>query len=181
MKKKFLLITLFFILFSTPGFAAENTSTEATPAGSNRRVENLDTEDSINPIFIKRKDPFLAGLYSFLMMGAGQFYTGNYEKGSLLLFSDVMLKAVLVGLVLHIKSEYTSDTKTSVYWRDLNATDKTIVLGYSVLYLAILVINIHDAVQSANEYNRRYLRGSSFQVGLNGGPKSFSIVLSTRF
>lgn len=144
-------------------------------------VENLEQNENIGTIFASRKDPFLAGFYAFLMMGAGHFYTGNYQTGSFFLFSDLMLKTMLVGLILHFKAEYTTETKTSIEWKELNVTDKSLLVGYVLVYCITLIFNISDAVKSAHEYNRRYLSEPSLQIGFGASSNNINIALSTRF
>ena len=186
MKLKYIfIIALFFSLLSpSKSFSQQTTLPRinlTNQALQRSPVENLERNENIGTLFASRKDPFLAGFLSFMMMGTGHFYTGKYQRGSLFLFADILMKSALVGIILHIKSEYTTKTKDTVYWRDLNATDRGVVIGFGILYTIVLVLNVSDAVESAHEYNRRYLSESRFQLGLDTSSKSYKLVLSARF
>lgn len=189
------ILTVLFILFfmftnqvfcgtnqdTEPSFSMTPESTTDDASEGYPEIENLETRESPTSFFPTKKDPFLAGFYAFLMMGAGHFYTGKYQTGSLLLFSDLLLKSVFVGYLLHLKSEYTSDSQDTIQWRMLNATDKALLIGFSVLYAVALVFNITDAVKSANEYNRRYMRQPSLRVSIGASRRSLSFCLSKQF
>jgi hypothetical protein len=179
------LIIMLFILFVPSHSYSQTTSRPdvniTSQPLSTGNVENLDRNENIGTLFVSRKDPFLAGFFSFLMMGTGHFYTGKYQKGSLFLFADILLKSAFVGLVLHLKSEYTTETKDTVYWKDLRATDRGVVIGFGILYAVILMLNVSDAIESAHEYNRRYLRESRFQFSLDSSNSCFKLVMAARF
>ena len=187
-KKTYYIIIFICLLFFNLNISAkENEKINFSPNiyNSNQsdipKIENLDPEANFGTLFTSRKDPFLAGFYSFFMMGTGHFYTGEYQKGTLFLFSDLMLKAILVGMLLHFKSEYTTDANDSYQWRDLDVGDRAFILGYSIAYIIILVLNITDAIQSAHRYNRRYIRKDSFSFNFYMGDEQFVLALSKKF
>lgn len=183
MNKKFIIILLIILLIIQFNnlFAAQDSIADSETRIIPEKIENLEDLSKSQPLFTTRKDPFLAGFLSFFMMGAGQFYTGKYETGSLLLFSDIVLKSMFIGLILHLKAEYTTDINPTVYWRDISATDRTLIISFSVIYVVLLVVNINDAVQSAYEFNRKYIRERNIDIGINASKDNICFKLIKRF
>lgn len=162
-------------------FTETNKSTYNTNFSNLPKIENIEKGSDIGTLFAERKDPFLAGFYSFFMMGAGHFYAGAYQKGTLFLFSDLMLKAVMVGMLLHFKSAYTTDQNDSYQWKDLDVSDRGFIVGYSIVYIFVLVLNITDAVKSAKDYNRRYIRKPGISLNFKIGVEKFGLALNKNF
>jgi TM2 domain-containing membrane protein YozV len=53
---------------------------------------------------IKKKDPILAAILSFLIIGAGQIYNGETSKGILLMLSAIIswfLMFVIIGFIIY--------------------------------------------------------------------------------
>jgi TM2 domain-containing membrane protein YozV len=63
------------------------------------------------------KDPFIAGLLSWFMMGIGQFYCKEYTKGSIFIAADLADKTSLILLISYINSRYSqSDQIIYINW-----------------------------------------------------------------
>lgn len=105
-----------------------------------------------------RKDPFIAGLLSWFMMGVGQIYVHEYWKGSLFIAADLTNKILLILLVSHINSKYGStDEVVNVNWSSFDTGTKVLIIGYLVEALGLRIFSVVDAVQSAHRYNDRYI------------------------
>ena len=51
---------------------------------------------------LKKKSPGLAGVLSFLVVGAGQIYNGEAGKGVIMFFGCIFLWLVLLGWIVNI-------------------------------------------------------------------------------
>jgi hypothetical protein len=123
-------------------------------------------------VFPAEKDPFVAGLLSWLMMGTGQMYCHEYTKGSIFIAADLVDKVALVLLVSHINSKYapSSGEIINIKWDSFDPGTKIITLLYFAGSLTLRFYNVIDAVNSANNYNRRYFtqrseEGLDFSLG----------------
>ncbi len=117
-----------------------------------------------------RKDPFVAGLLSWFMMGVGQIYVHEYWKGSLFIAADLTNKVLLILLINHINQKYGSkDEVVNVDWRSFESGTKVLIIGYLVEALGTRIFSVFDAVQSAHRYNERFTgsraeKGYSFEM-----------------
>jgi hypothetical protein len=104
------------------------------------------------------KDPFVAGLLSWLMMGTGQMYCREYTKGSIFIAADLADKTAFVLLVSHINSKYApgSGEIININWNAFDTGTKVLTIAYFVGSLALRFYNVLDAVDSANRYNERF-------------------------
>jgi len=107
------------------------------------------------------KDPFLAGVLSWVMPGAGQIYAHAYTKGSLFVFGEFIDKAALFGLIFYLNDRYDK-----VNWQKLNDTGKGMIISYAVLSAGFRIFTSLDAVHTTQRFNR--LMG--FSAGLRVGP-----------
>lgn len=108
------------------------------------------------------KDPFIAGLLSWFMMGIGQIYCREYTKGSIFMAADLLDKGTFILLISHINKKYAPDNDESIYinWKAFDTGTKVMVIGYVMGSLTLRFYNVIDAVKSAQKYNERYLSES---------------------
>ncbi len=114
------------------------------------------------------KDPFLAGLLSWFMLGIGQIYVGDYTKGSMFIAGGFMDKIALVLLISHINTKYapSADEIVNLNWKSFDTSTKVLIVSYLVSSFGLRFYSVVDAVHSANEYNRR-LRAPLKREGLS--------------
>jgi hypothetical protein len=101
-----------------------------------------------------RKDPFIAGVLSWVWPGLGQFYTQDYGAGSLFLLADLVQKGLLIYGAFYYSDKYSSSGNEVVRWQDMKNRDQTIIIGYVFSVLFLKVYCVVDAVYSAERYNR---------------------------
>jgi hypothetical protein len=118
------------------------------------------------------KDPFIAGLLSWFMMGVGQIYAQEYWKGSLFIAASLTNKVLLVLLLSHINSKYGSEEQiVSVDWNSFDAGTKVLIVAYIAEALGLRIFSVVDAVRSTQQYNERYApndRKSELSIDVNG-------------
>ena len=141
--------------------ATDPTST-VNPSG----ITTYQAESSVSPY----KDPFIAGVLSWFMMGVGQIYAGEYWKGSLFIAVSLTNKILLVLLLNHINSKYGSSNEiVNVNWSTFDTSTRVLIVLYIVEALGLRIFNVVDAVTSAQRYNERIEaareRGFSFDIG----------------
>lgn len=117
------------------------------------------------------KDPFIAGLLSWVKMGLGQIYCQEYTKGSLFMALDLVDRGALILLISHINTRYSPSGDEIIYvnWERFDVETKVLAVAYFAGTLGLRFYNVIDAVQSANRYNERYFlqrenRGLSFSL-----------------
>lgn len=128
-------------------------------------ADQLNQYDASDRIYPAEKDPFIAGLLSYLMMGTGQIYCHEYTKGSIFIAADLVDKAALVLLISHINSTYapSSGEIININWDAFSTETKTLTIIYFIGSVGLRFYNVIDAVNSANEYNRKYFSKSKPQ------------------
>ncbi|MCL2031696.1 MAG: hypothetical protein FWG96_00235 [Methanomassiliicoccaceae archaeon] len=97
-------------------------------------------------VHINEKSSGVAAVLSFLWAGAGQIYVGRIGRGLALMFSYLLIYAVLfvVGFVIALEMESFGGFIV-------------LMISMGVFTLAFWIWNIYDAYKLSNEYND-YLR-----------------------
>ncbi len=148
------------IFGSRATFEPYNPSTVFTVFTVTKQAQGLQTPGE--------KDPFLAGLLSWFMLGIGQIYVGDYTKGSLFIAAGFVDKVALVLLISHINSKYapSADEIVNLNWKSFDGSTKILIVSYLVSSFGLRFYSVVDAVHSAHTYNRR-LYGQSKREGLS--------------
>jgi hypothetical protein len=131
---------------------------ESQPASGNEgdAPEGESSRKSIPRNLPERKDPFVAGVFSWFMMGVGQIYCREYWKGSLFIAADVVDKVALLLLVSHVNSKYSPESGTAtINWSSFDDGTKVLVITYLAASLGLRFYSVIDAIHSANDYNDR--------------------------
>jgi hypothetical protein len=131
------------------------------------------------------KDPFIAGLLSWFMLGIGQIYCREYTKGSLFIAAGFLDKVALILLVSHINDQYAPSSGTAtINWSSFEDGTKAMILVYLAASLGLRFYSTVDAIQSANKYNERVSSrgGKSAPGGLSFAvePDRYSLSYSFR-
>ncbi|MBN2322858.1 MAG: hypothetical protein JXQ30_03925 [Spirochaetes bacterium] len=118
------------------------------------------------------KDPFIAGLLSWLMMGTGQMYCREYTKGSIFIAADLVDKIALILLISHINSTYApqSGEIININFSSFDTGTQALTLLYLVGSLSLRAYSVIDAMNSAKKYNERIFaprrqEGLDFSLG----------------
>lgn len=135
-----------------------------------------------------QKDPFIAGLLSWFMMGVGQIYVQEYTKGSLFIAANFVDKASLILLISYINNKYAPGTGESIYinWQAFTPGTKFLIISYFGVSRGLKFYNVIDAFRSAQKYNERYLtqkdkKGLSFNMYQDKVSLSYTLRFSTVF
>ena len=127
-----------------------------------QQLTNSQTYNS-QPAHFHRKDPTLATILSFLVVGVGQFYNGEPTKGILYLGGGIAgYTMMLVGL----EDDFT------YYGQHIDPDDDSglIILG-SITFLSCWISSMIDAHSSAKRINRENeLRERQLKEGLSAVP-----------
>ena len=130
-----------------------------------------------------QKDPFIAGILSWFMMGVGQIYVYEYWKGSLFIAASFTNKILLILLVNHINTRYgSSEESVNVDWNSFDGVTKFLIIVYLIESLGLRIFSVVDAVHSAQRYNDRYSESrdeKGYTFDINGN--SFSLGYYYRF
>lgn len=105
--------------------------------------------------FTGYKDPFLAGLLSWVMPGTGQIYAKSYTKGSIFVLGDIIDKSLFLTLILHLNDKYKDMPGGVVSWPALSVQDRILLLSYLSLSVGFKIYNSFDAVQTAKHFNKQ--------------------------
>ncbi len=184
-KKRYNLLTILLILFAfttfSYGFGDSSYLLEwkkdTMYAYHSFNIEAGFYDDSVKSVYqIVKKDPFIAGFLSWLMMGTGQIYCQEYTKGSIFMSLDLLDKVAFVGLVSYVNKRYSpkGDEVINLNWQAFDTSTKFLILGYIIVKYSVRFYNVYDAVQSAKHYNENlirnvYKRGSTSLQILPGG------------
>jgi TM2 domain-containing membrane protein YozV len=128
------------------------------------------------------KDPFIAGVLSWFMMGVGQIYAGEYWKGSLFIAASLTNKVLLILLLNHVNSKYGSnDEIVNVNWSTFDTSTRVLIVLYIVEALGLRIFNVVDAVVSARRYNERLESTRENGLSLDIGRDEVSVFYYYRF
>jgi TM2 domain-containing membrane protein YozV len=129
------------------------------------------------------KDPFIAGMLSWFMMGIGQFYCKEYTKGSIFIAADLVDKTSLILLISYINSRYSqSDQTIYINWSAFDPGTKVLIISYFTVKFGVKFYSVIDAIQSANKYNSRYIsQGDDRKLAFDFNDESFSLYYTYRF
>ncbi len=145
-----------------------------------------------NDIFRYRKDPMLAAILSFHIPGLGQAYSGNLGKGALFFVAEETLLWSALLNVSTFRCRLVKDFGIEIGFKmreNLSDTRIYTSVGLGILYLAVKVYDIYDAIETAKNYNNRLLKrelkkpglDSNFNFGLGYYNQTPSLVFSTSF
>ncbi|MDD5065933.1 MAG: hypothetical protein PHF84_02680 [bacterium] len=113
---------------------------------------------------VNKRDPILAGVLSWYMPGLGQFYAGQYLKGSIYwvventLFISAVLTIADLNFSVNKDIGFQFNVKPKEY---VSKKDKTIAITLAVSYIAFHVFNVIDAIRTTVTVNREMESGSS--------------------
>jgi hypothetical protein len=129
------------------------------------------------------KDPFIAGLLSWFMMGIGQFYCKEYTKGSFFIAADLADKTSLVLLISYINNKYSkSDQVIYINWGEFEPGTKALIISYLTAKFGLKFYSVIDAIQSAKKYNSRYVaQGEDGKLSFDLDCESVSLYYTFRF
>ncbi len=119
---------------------------------------------------VKLYDPLLAGVLSWYTAGLGQFYTGQYFKGTVFWFVDNALFISTILTVADITFSMNKDIgfqfniKPKEY---ISKSQKTIAITLLVSYSVFHIYNIIDAIQSVKHINREILKNKNKKLSFN--------------
>lgn len=145
------------------------------PAGTNSIQTDLYRQQILD-LASRRRSPFVGSMFTLAYAGAGQFYNGDYSKGSLFFLGETVYIGLFYGMRLKFQTTY-GDT---ISFRALNSADKVLLISSFALYLAFKVYCIRDAYISAVDLNRR-IDESMSRIQLSYTPTDVSIRYSLRF
>ncbi len=163
MLKKNIVTLLLMILVAWGGYS----QAELSASSSNDRGSQL------KPVFTY-KDPFLAGVLSWVMPGAGQIYAQSYTKGSVFIFANLVDKSSMVLLLLYLNNNY-KNVSTGISWKDLDTRDKALIISYFAISTTLKLYNSIDAIYTAEKYNKTR---SMMRVGFYVDPITDKLVQS---
>ncbi len=181
--KRYIAVMLIFSCVHAVFAEAQPVQEEQRPA----REESAGGREESSPasetrMHYMRKDPFLAGVLSWPMWGVGHMYAGDYTTGSLLIFGDLVYKALLVGLSAKIINKYTvPGERESVSWHQLDSFDRSLVISYAVTYLGISLWAVFDAIETTEQFNRRFDIPGTLQLGMGGSAGEMDVQVGWNF
>ncbi len=146
-------------------------------------IDNLEPIDKSIKNLGNRKDPFFAGILSFVFPGSGQIYAEEYSKGIIFGAVDVVGKASLITLSIFLTDKYTSESTgdNHVDWRELTGSDRTIVISMVLSYIIFLGYNVYDAVDSSNAYNSNYYQDIPISIMLDTESSNINFNYNLKF
>ncbi len=149
------------------GVAADAAYAQArTPARGPARTDETksgfyDELDYNNVFFLKKRDPIFAGMLSWYVPGLGQYYSGQYAKGTIFLVTEYSI--VIGALFYYLNFDFAAGTGSGFSLKmDARRTNlgvvetsrRNIFVGLLVLTGAMHLYNVSDAVLSARDFNR---------------------------
>jgi len=148
-------------------------------------TNNLKAQDEV---ILSRKDPYLAGTFSFFNPGLGQFYVGETMKGTffwlgenVLFFSSIL---TVMDLSFKFKKDFGFEFKLQQK-SNLSNERVFVAIGLGVGFIILHIINIFDAVDSAKQYNKKlenkYLSFDNFNFGINISQERKMFCIMQRF
>ncbi len=108
----------------------------------------------------RRYDPFLGGVLSWYTAGLGQFYSGQYLKGTIFGLVDNTLLISTILTVADITFSINKDIgfQFSIKPKEnITSAQKTVAITLLISYTFFHIYNVIDAVQSIKTINKKLL------------------------
>jgi hypothetical protein len=149
------------LLAFVAGWSADAVAAARTaPKKTDERIDALEALPYDSGLFIKKKDPIFAGMLSWYIPGLGQFYTGNYIKGTAFLVSEYALAITAVFYFMNFDFSAGGGSGFSMKV-DAKRTDlglvstsrKNIFIGMVSFLFVLHIYNVTDAALSARSFN----------------------------
>lgn len=167
----------------------------AQQRGKADRRKALETLEYDPSLFMKKKDPFFAGILSWYIPGLGHYYSEEYLKGTVFLVTEYAL--AITAIVSFVNFDFSAgggsgfQIKLDSSDADLGAfriPRRTIFWGTMVIVGIMHIYSVSDAVLSARSYNERLEQKRirwkekypDIDFSYDGG-KDFHIGFRTRF
>lgn len=127
-------------------------SIEPAPAQVSTNQLQLEAQKrQILELASRRRSPFVGSMFSLMVAGTGQFYNGQYSKGSLFFLGETVYYGFMYGMKLKCQNTY-GDTLS---FKALNPADKVLLISSFVIYLGFKGYCMYDAYTSAVDINRK--------------------------
>ena len=126
----------------------------------------------------EKKDPFVAGFLSWLMMGVGQIYCKEYTRGSIFIAIDVIDKGALLAITSYVNKKYSpkGGEIININWSTFDSNTKFLIISYIIAKYGIRFYNVYDAIQSAKNYNKiHYMNIEKNRVSFDVSSNSFQL------
>lgn len=133
-----------------------------TPArAAEQKSEFYDELDYNNVFFLKKRDPIFAGMLSWYVPGLGQYYSGQYVKGTVFLVTEYSI--VIGALFYFLNFDFSAGSGSGLSLKvDARRTDlgvvetsrRNVFIGLMALAGVIHLYNVSDAVLSARDFNQ---------------------------
>ncbi|OHD54908.1 MAG: hypothetical protein A2Y33_16185 [Spirochaetes bacterium GWF1_51_8] len=98
-----------------------------------------------------KKSPFAASAFSLLYAGAGQFYLGDYTKGSLFFLGETLYHLFNYGIRIRLQTVYGETAS----FNTLNTTDQVLIISSFFIYIGIKAFSMYDAYVTADTLNQQ--------------------------
>ncbi len=122
----------------------------------------LDSMEYDSVLFAKKLDPIFSGMLSWYMPGLGQYYSGEYLKGTIFLVTEYTL--VFAAIFYYLDFDFAAGTGNGFSLKvDAKRTDLGVVetsrrnVFFGLIGCAVMLhlYDVYDAVMSARSYNSR--------------------------
>lgn len=117
-------------------------------------IDNFWAKDDI---IFQKKNPFLAGALSFYNPGLGQLYVGDTTKGILFWASEniLLFSALFISMDIKLNLKKDFGFEFSIKKKNnLSIERKITSISLGTFFIIIHIINIIDAINSAQNYNK---------------------------
>ncbi len=142
--------------------AAQAVTAAKAPAKAAERTSELyDELDYNNVFFLKKRDPIFAGMLSWYVPGLGQYYSGQYVKGTVFLVTEYSI--VIGALFYFMNFDFSAGSGSGVSLKvDARRTDlgvvetsrRNVFIGLMAVAGVLHLYNVSDAVMSARDFNQ---------------------------
>lgn len=126
-----------------------------------QKKQFYDELDYNNVFFLKKRDPIFAGMLSWYVPGLGQYYSGQYVKGTVFLVTEYSI--VIGALFYFLNFDFSAGSGSGLSLKvDARRTDlgvvetsrKNVFIGLMAMAGVIHLYNVSDAVLSARDFNQ---------------------------
>lgn len=156
------LVAAILVIWTAEAAPAQARFPQKPPArAADQKSGFYDELDYNNVFFMKKRDPIFAGMLSWYVPGLGQYYSGQYVKGTVFLVTEYSI--VIGALFYFMNFDFSAGGDSGLSLKvDARRTDlgvvetsrRNVFIGLMATAGLLHLYNVSDAVMSARDYNR---------------------------
>ncbi len=128
-------------------------------------------------LYSEKKDPLAAGMFSLVYSGIGEFYNGQYTKGSFFFLGETVYHSLNYLMIYKFQTSYPL---SSMDFFAMNSTDQILLASSYLIYFGLKAYCFYDAYTSALNIDKE-IDNNLQNINVYFDNNNWKIICSVRF